>query len=317
MTHLLMLLFDVFVLGGICFVGAVVFLWRYRAQRSGRRPSLARHLLRSPGESLRARMEDAQWRIASLLAAGMLPLPAVLGIYFTSWVIGSSAPSGDFSTLLAALGLVAQCWLGWRLWKVLARLRSLMLDHEAQLAVGQELAELGRSGYRIFHDFPMGNGEQNIDHVLVGPGGVFCVDTEGRATPARKAGTDEPWELTYDGRTLEFLGWTETEPLLQAQRNADWLQTWLSGAVGKAIAVQPVLALPGWFVRRAGEDGIPVLAGGEIQGWFASRPKSALMSPELIQQVVRQLDQKCRDASPRAHEGSPAGVRELKASRAP
>lgn len=301
MTHLWLLLFDVFVLGGITIMGAVVFLWRYRAQRSGQRSPLARHLLRSPGESLRARIEEAQWDIASFLALGMLPAPLVLGLYFAIWVGGAGAPSAAAATFLAVLGLAAQAWLAWKLWKSLGRLSRLRLGHEAQLAVGQELAELGRAGFRLFHDFPAHEGQFNIDHVLVGPSGVFLVETKGRAKPGRKVATDAPWEVQYGGKGLQFPGWVETEPLLQAQRNADWLQKWLSSAVGQAIAVQPVVALPGWFVRRAEGDGIPVLAGGQVQGYFASRARLPLMSAELIQRIVHQLDQKCRDVAPRSY----------------
>src|SRR5688572_23074834 len=301
MTHLLMLLFDVFVVGGICFMGAVVFLWRYRAQRSGKRSPLARNLLRSPGESLRTQIEDAQWDIASFLAAGMLPLPTVLGLYFTIWVGGAGAPSATTAVSLALLALLAQSWLGWKLWKSLRRLDRLRLGHEAELAVGQELAELGRAGFRIFHDFPAGDGRFNIDHVLVGPSGVFAVETKGRSKPGRKAAADTPWEVHYNGKVLQFPGWVETDPLLQAQRNSDWLRKWLSGAVGQPIAVEPVVALPGWFVRRADGEGIPVLACGQVQGYFASRPRQPSMSAELIQRIVHQLDQKCRDIAPRTY----------------
>jgi Nuclease-related domain len=301
MAHLWVLLFDVFVLGGICFMGAVVFLWRYRAQRSGRRSPLSRNLLRSPGESLRARIEDAQWDLATFLGFGMLPMPMVLGLYFASWVAGGGAPNAATAALLALFGLVAQSWLGWKLWKTLARLRRLRLGHEAELAVGQELAELGRAGFRLFHDFPANEGAFNIDHVLVGPSGVFLVETKGRSKPGRTATTDAPWEVKYDGKALQFPGWLETKPLLQAQRNADWLQKWLSSAVGQAISVEPVVALPGWFVRRLDGQGIAVLAAGQIQSYFASRPKQPAMSAQLIQQIVHQLDQKCRDVSPRSY----------------
>lgn len=299
MDHLWVLLFDVFVLGGLCFMGAVVFLWRYRAQRSGRRSPLARSLLRSPGESLRARIEEAQWDIASFLAAAMLPLPIVLGVYFASWVAGGGAPTAAEAAFLALCGVLAQAWLGWNLAQTLARLRELRLGHEAQMAVGQELSELARSGFRIFHDFPADDAA-DIDHVLVGPAGVFLVETLGRQRP-RKAAASTAWVVNYDGRALIFPGWAESAPLAQAQQNAQWLEQWLSGAVGQAIPVQPVVALPGWFVRRTDGEGIPVLAAAQIQGYFASRPGQPAMSAHLIQQIVRQLDQKCRDLPPRAY----------------
>jgi hypothetical protein len=298
MEHLWVLLFDVFVLGGICFMGAVLFLWRYRTQRSGKRSPLTRHLLRSPGESLRTQIEDAQFDIATYLAVGMLPLPLVLGTYFAIWIGGNYAPPFSTAALLAAFGIAAQGWLGWKLWTSLSRLRRLRLGHEAELAIGQELAELGRGGFRLFHDFPAKDGAFNIDHVVVGASGVFIVETKGRSKPGRKKATDAPWEVKYDGKALQFPGWVETEPLLQAQRNAEWMQKWLSSAVGETMSVQPAVALPGWFVRRTSEDGIPVLAAGQVQSYFTSRPKDERMSAELIRRIVHQLDQKCRDVQP-------------------
>jgi hypothetical protein len=300
MGHLWVLLFDVFVLGGICFTGAIIFLWRYRTQRAGPRSPLTRRLLRSPGESLRARIEEVQWDIASLLGVGMLPMPVVLGVYFATWVAAGQAPSATLASFLAAAGLLGQLWVGWGLWRSLARLRRLTLGHEAELAVGQELSHLGGAGYRIFHDFPADSGVFNIDHIVVGPGGVFLIETQGRATPG-KAAADTPWEVKYDGKVLQFPGWLETKPLAQAQRNAEWLEKWLSSAVGEPTPVQPVVALPGWFVRRSNSHHIPVLAVGEIQGYFASRPKQPEMTAELVRRIVHQLDQKCRDVAPRAY----------------
>ena len=307
MTHLWMLLFDVFVLGGVCLMGGILFLWKYRAQRSGRHSPLARHLLRSPGESLRARMEDLQWDIASYLGIGMLPFPLVLGLYFASWVGAGHAPSATVSGFMALFALITQGWFARKLWKALAQLRDLRLGYEAQIAVGQELAELGRAGFRIFHDFPADNRSFNIDHVLVGPGGVFCIETQGRSKRRRKHATDAPWEVRYDGQVLEFPGWEEREPLAQAHRNAEWLQKWLTGAVGQPIAVEPVVALPGWFVRRSGAEGMPVLAAGQIEAYFASRPRNPSMTPQFIRQIVHQLDQKCRDVAPRSYPRSQDG----------
>jgi hypothetical protein len=67
------------------------------------------------------------------------------------------------------------------------------------------------------------------------------------------------------------------------------------------MAVQPVVALPGWFVRGTGADGMPVLAAGQVEAYFASRPRNPSMTPQFIQQIVHQLDQKCRDVAPRSY----------------
>ena len=43
-------------------------------------------------------------------------------------------------------------------------------------ATGKQLTKLEREGWVILHDVPQGSG--NIDHVLVGPGGVFVLDSK-------------------------------------------------------------------------------------------------------------------------------------------
>ena len=49
------------------------------------------------------------------------------------------------------------------------------LGLEAEMAVGQELNQLLRHGYWVFHDLPAD--KFNIDHVVVGRNGVFAVET--------------------------------------------------------------------------------------------------------------------------------------------
>jgi hypothetical protein len=130
---------------------------------------------------------------------------------------------------------------------------------------------------------------------------VFLIETKGRFRPGPQASAETPWEVKYDGKVLQFPGWIETKPLAQARRNAEWLEKWLSSAVGQPLPVQPVVALPGWFVRRSNAHSIPVLAVGEIQGYFSSRPKQPEITAQLVRQIVHQLDQKCRDVAPRSH----------------
>jgi hypothetical protein len=43
--------------------------------------------------------------------------------------------------------------------------------------VGAELNRLGRQGWRVLHSIPLAN-KVEIDHLLIGPGGVFTVNTK-------------------------------------------------------------------------------------------------------------------------------------------
>jgi hypothetical protein len=64
------------------------------------------------------------------------------------------------------------------------------------VAVGQELNLLRLHGFRVFCDFSVEN--FNNEHVVVGPGGVAAVETEGRAKPDKGRGSVDA-TVIYDG----------------------------------------------------------------------------------------------------------------------
>ncbi len=49
--------------------------------------------------------------------------------------------------------------------------------------VGELLEGLGEKGWRVVHDASLGRG--NVDHILIGPGGVFTVETKSHPGPVR------------------------------------------------------------------------------------------------------------------------------------
>ena len=147
----------------------------------------------------------------------------------------------------------------------------------------------------VFHDIP-GDKNFNTDHVVVGPSGVFAIETKGRAKPARsKSEAGHKVELRDSG--LVFPGWTTQEPLEQARRNALWLAKWLSSAAGEPVSVKPALVLPGWFVELKAKSDVAVLSGKQSRAYFP-KAKASPISGKLVQQISHQLDSRCRDVEP-------------------
>jgi hypothetical protein len=297
------MVFTVGALAGVSVMLGVVRLWRRRERMQGRRNPLTRDLLRSPGQSLRNEIDDLRWEVAMYMSFGMLPIPLGFGLFLASWAAKGRPPGALPVAMLIVAGLGALGWLAWKLWTVLQKLRQLRLGYDAELAVGQELNELLRHGHRVFHDFPVAERDFNIDHVVAGPAGVFAIETKGRSKPKSVAEGNTTWEVNYDGTTLQFPGWRERGPIRQAEAVGDWLQAWLSSAVGERVKVQPVVILPGWYVKRTGPGGVVVLASGQIASYFASsRPT---LDAKLIQQIAHQLEQRCRDVTPAAYRVEP------------
>ncbi len=97
---------------------------------------------------------------------------------------------------------------------------------------------------------------------------------------------------------MNFPHYSDTSSLKQARLNAIHLQKWLTSAVGEQVEVEAILTIPGWFVeRKAPPRGVNVLNPKQIKTFLKSK-KEMPLSDTLVQRIVHQLDQKCRDVEP-------------------
>lgn len=93
-----------------------------------------------------------------------------------------------------------------------------------------------RAGYYLFHDIPT-NADCNIDHVIVGKGGVFVIETKARSKPESTDG--KSMEAIVEGKRIRFTGGgVESKATNQAEALANWLSDSLSRSTvsGKADA---------------------------------------------------------------------------------
>jgi len=198
--------------------------------------------------------------------------------------------------------IIGVLFAGGVVFKMVRRLnlrRSVRLGYEGEVATGQELNLMMLHGYHVFHDFVAD--KFNIDHIVVGPAGVFAVETKARSKPTSENRKQDA-QVTYDGRCLHFPQWKETKPLEQAKSQATWLERWLSSATGENTPVRPVLTLPGWFVTRTASGGIPVI--NPKQFLSIARPVNGnSLDERRIKSIVHQIDQRCRNIRSKAVEG--------------
>jgi len=84
----------------------------------------------------------------------------------------------------------------------------------------------------------------NIDHVLIGPSGVFAIETKTRSKRSGNA------KVRYDGNRVIVDGWEpDRDPVAQARACASRLREILLEHSGKAVFVRPVVIFPNWFVE--------------------------------------------------------------------
>lgn len=276
-----------------------VLLARFVYQRSkkGRRSPLSGKLMRSPGQSLLAQIEDVTDEVNSdLFGLVMVPL-MVFSIALSQLYLGLLNPDFGIIGVYAFGTLAAMLFIARKLTRHLSQRHNLYLGLEAEMAVGQELNHLMRDGYYVYHDFPAEN--FNIDHVAVGPGGLFAVETKGRFKPDRGRGKYDA-TVTFDGKQLKFPEWEDRKFLEQARRQAVWLKRWASSAIGEPVEARPVLALPGWYVDQKARGDVTIYAGKNPRGW-ATAQGNRVLNDNQIKRIKHQLEQRCRDVEPVAY----------------
>jgi hypothetical protein len=132
-------------------------------------------------------------------------------------------------------------------------------------ATGQRVTAwwLGRlpSGWYLFDDIPVGDGDASIDHVIVGPGGVFTVNAKnltGKVWVAERS-------VRHNGHRTSFLPKATSEA-----RRASRL---LTAAVGHTIDVRPVLAIlaDDWTIKQMPPD-VFVGAPRGVRDWLLRQP---------------------------------------------
>jgi hypothetical protein len=231
--------------------------------------------------------------LANALGFIMVPL-AVYSTHVTQVHYLGLEDTAWSQIIMIALVLLFMIYLGYSLFKSLNQRRQYQLGFDGERYVGQELNQLMLQGYRVFHDFPAEG--FNIDHVLVGPSGVYAVETKARRKP-RTSNASEDATVYYDGQTLSFPQWKETQPIDQAIRQAKWLAKWLTQATGEDIKVKALLALPGWYVKKTSREGIWV-GNPKMLKHQLPRESKKVLSEKKIQAICHQLNQRCRDVEP-------------------
>ncbi|MBK6582033.1 MAG: NERD domain-containing protein [Gammaproteobacteria bacterium] len=266
---------------------ATIFTLKLLRSRDRRRSPLTTDMLRQPAQGLREKLTDLNDEISAYIAAAlMLPFSVSTMFFADMWRRQLNFEDSKWQFYLSTGVIVTVVVTALAFRRGTSR-RKILQAVDAELVVAQELEVLRASGCRLFHDLQCG--EFNIDHVVVGPGGIFAVETKSRLKPEMGGGR-EGVTVTYDGKALKFPGWTETKPLQQAERQARWLAQKLSKATGEPITVRGVLALPGWYVQRAAKGDVTVINPKKPE-WMSKPTGISRLEDAQVQRIAYQLEQ--------------------------
>lgn len=193
--------------------------------------------LRQPGQALDEKIRD----IPNESAIPWLMLAIFAALYaFYEWIF-YFIPIGR-QPIIATLAAIAVAAVAWRRINATRRqLTTYKLGRDGERVTAELLDELRATGHKIYHDIQTGQG--NIDHVIVGPKGIFTVETKTRS----KSPNDT---ITYDGERITIDGYSPTpDPLNQAKAQAKWLHERIKTQTGRQLPITPTIVYPAWYIH--------------------------------------------------------------------
>ena len=177
------------------------WIWRLYAERrkhlGGREEPFTQYPIRPPGDSLRLKIAELESQRDDRLTTFLL-IPTLL-----AGMIAANPALRAFPYLAGALVIILSYSLraGPRLVRLARDIRDNKLGYLGERVVGEELNQLMLDGFRVFHDVPFDG--YNIDHVIIGPPGVFAVETKTRRKPRDDDGAKK-YRVTFDGAVLRW-----------------------------------------------------------------------------------------------------------------
>lgn len=206
--------------------------------------------LRQAGESLNERFQEIFFEKMMMLvliiaAAFYMSIYDFATVYFNL----TPQPLGWFLTgILLILLFYRKLKDYWR------EAKNVSLGMRGERIVSEMLYELKKDGYNIFHDLI--NEKGNIDHIIVGPAGVFTIETK----TVSKAGGDQ--RISYDGENIRVDGWVPSRNVIKQAIAEKYL---LEGIIAKKnekmvdIKVIPIVIYPGWCIDPSCYNSLEVL----------------------------------------------------------
>jgi hypothetical protein len=226
-----------------------------------------------PGGSAHAqwrRLRAAEW--AAWIRTVPWRVAVILGIGAASGAVASLLASG-LGLVVAALATAAAGWglrfrpspdaVAWRRGAAGERRTARLLD------------PLERHGWVVLHDLGVPGSRANIDHLVIGPGGVFVIDTKHYRGRLQLDASGRLWHGRYPlAPTLRAVDF-EADQAAQVLVNPD-------------VVVVPIVAVLGAQVPwgKVVTHGVPVVAARHLPSMLRALP--AVLGPERVAALADQ-----------------------------
>jgi hypothetical protein len=224
----------------------------------------------------------------------------LVALLVTTVMVAASMPTQFLRGLVVGGFLAAGVAALWSFTVQATGTASTMMGDLAEQWTASELRRMRDQGWHVVNHFVLAT--DDIDHVLVGPGGAYALETKWSATP---------WESDFGRARLRYA-------VGQASANARRLRLW-HPLKSRRVQVEPVVVLWGGGVpdyeeneRITSVDGVTVLTGHALLSWAVGRDLEVLSDDQIID-VWAALDEQVarRDPHDAVAHPVPASIGEM------
>ena len=143
-----------------------------------------------------------------------------------------------------------------------------------EMEVGRILAELG-SGYEVLHAVPVGKAESDIDHVVIGPPGVFTLNTKNHSG-----------QRVWVGGSTFMVNGARSPHIPNAVYEARRAARLLSAAAGEDVPVSALLVLiePAALTIKKRPAGVEILTARRLPRWLSRQPQ--VLGPADVERIA-------------------------------
>jgi hypothetical protein len=196
-------------------------------------------------------------------------------------ILGAGATGGVFGSLLAprlglVLGGLAAVAAGWGLrFRPSPNAAAWRRGAVGERRTARRLAALERHGWAVLHDLAVPGSTANIDHLAIGPGGVFVIDSKQYRGRLQLDPTGRLWHGRYPlAPTLRAVSF-------EADQAAQVLPD-------PGVVVVPIVAVHGARVPWGNVvvDGVPVVTARRLPSMLRQLPP--VLAPERVAAVASQ-----------------------------
>jgi hypothetical protein len=184
-------------------------------------------------------------------------------------------PTSTATEASIVVGTVVMIFVAGAVWSVNPVTEARRKGAIGEEFVGSRLDKLAKQGFVVLHDRAIPGSRANIDHLVIGPTGVFVVDPK-----------------NYSGRITLSRGmlWTGRTPLTNTLSTLAWeaeqADKAIAPGVGFSVLVDPVVAVVGTQLSRKEFhlNGVLVVAFRDSARTLTKRPR--FLSHESVERIA-------------------------------